>query len=140
MPSGVTFNEEDIQSIFGHEAAEDEELDRLRSYYFKSLVFDKVSAHAGLRILVGHKGIGKSALFTVAMDEERSEGNLPILIRPDDITGMGTDTGDFLKTIREWKHGLEEIIASQGNRTSWDKALWQSKGFPLRRRKVDRFS
>jgi hypothetical protein len=113
MPNRVSFNEEDIQRIFGHEAAEDEEPDRLKSYYFKSAIFEKVTAQVGLRILVGHKGIGKSALFTIAMDEERERGHLPILIRPDDITGIGTDTGDFLNTIREWKHGLEEIIATK---------------------------
>lgn len=107
------FNEETIQSIFGHEAAEDEEPERLKSYYFKSSVFDKVTAKVGLRILVGHKGIGKSALFTVAMQEERDRGQLPILIRPDDITAIGTDVGDFLKTIREWKKGLQDIIATK---------------------------
>jgi len=106
----VRFTEEEIQSIFGHEAAEDEKPERLKSYYFKSAIYEKATAELGLRILVGHKGIGKSALFTVAMQEERDRGQLPILIRPDDITGIGTDTGDFLKTIREWKHGLQEII------------------------------
>lgn len=103
--------DEQIQQIFGHEAAEDEKPERLKSYYFKSLIYEKVTAGLGLRILVGHKGIGKSALFTVAMQEERERGQLPILIRPDDITGIGTGTGDFLKTIREWKRGLQEIIA-----------------------------
>jgi hypothetical protein len=111
--STVEFSEETIQAIFGHEAAEDEEPERLKSYYFKSAVFEKVTAKVGLRILVGHKGIGKSALFTVAMQEDRDRGQLPILIRPDDITGITTDTGDFLKTIREWKHGLQEIIATK---------------------------
>jgi hypothetical protein len=110
MGGEVSFTEETIQSIFGHEAAEDEEPERLKSYYFKSSVFEKVTAKLGLRILVGHKGIGKSALFTVAMQEDHDNGQLPILIRPDDITAIGTDTGDFLKTIRDWKHGLQEII------------------------------
>jgi hypothetical protein len=113
MPDELDFTDEVIQKIFGHEAAEDEEPERLKSYYFKSSMFEKVTAKVGLRILVGHKGIGKSALFTVAMREERDRGQLPILIRPDDITGMGTDTDDFLKTIRDWKHGLQEIIASR---------------------------
>lgn len=113
MTGDLTFNEEEIQSIFGHEAAEDEEPERLKSYYFKSSVFEKVTARAGLRILVGHKGIGKSALFTVAIQEEKERGQLPILIRPDDITAIGTGSGDFLQTIREWNHGLQEIIATK---------------------------
>ena len=64
-----------------------------------------------LRILVGHKGIGKSALFHVAMEEERQAGKLSILIKPDDIVGIGDREADILKLIREWKSGISEIIA-----------------------------
>jgi hypothetical protein len=113
MTTQIRFTDEEIQSIFGHEAAEDEKPERLKSYYFKSAIYEKVTAQLGLRILVGHKGIGKSALFTIAMQEERERSQLPILIRPDDITGIGTDSGDFLNTIREWKRGLEKIIAEK---------------------------
>jgi hypothetical protein len=63
-----------------------------------------------LRIVVGHKGIGKSALFQVAIDEEYAKNRLTILIKPDDIVGIGEDA-DFLKMIREWKRGINEIIA-----------------------------
>lgn len=107
------FSEEVIQSIFGHEAAEDEKPERLKQYYFKSRIFEKVTAPLSLRILVGHKGIGKSALFTVAMHEDRGASRLPILIRPDDILGIGEDASDFLKSIRDWKRGLQEIIAKK---------------------------
>ncbi|HYL62087.1 MAG TPA: hypothetical protein VE077_05645 [Candidatus Methylomirabilis sp.] len=113
MPEVLKFTDEQIQKIFGHEAAEDEEPQRLKSYYFKSSVFEKVTAELGLRVLVGHKGIGKSALFTVAMQEERDRGQLPVLIRPDDIAGIHTNDGDFLDVIRQWKHGLQQIIAGK---------------------------
>ena len=105
------FTETNIQKIFGHEAAENEDVDRLREYYFKTSAFEKITADLPLRILVGHKGVGKSALFTVAIQEDREAGQLPILIRPDDITGIGTGTTDFLQTIRDWKSGLQEILA-----------------------------
>ena len=105
------FNEANIQAIFGHEAAENEDVARLREYYFKTKVFEKIAADLPLRILVGHKGVGKSALFTVAIQEDRDAGQLPILIRPDDIAGIGTGSTDFLQTIRDWKSGLQEILA-----------------------------
>ncbi|HEY6267991.1 MAG TPA: hypothetical protein VIX11_06825 [Candidatus Acidoferrum sp.] len=111
MTEQVKFTEEIIQSIFGHEAAEDEDIERLKAYYFKSPVYEKVRANVALRILVGHKGIGKSALFTVAMHEDGGLGRLPILIRPDDVTGIGKDSADFLQTIREWKERLRHIVA-----------------------------
>ena len=108
---GITFSEQELQKLFGHEAAEDEDPDRLREYYFKTNTYEQVAADLPLRILVGHKVIGKSALFQVAIAEEREDSRLTILIRPDDVIGLGIDTSDFLKTIREWKAGLSEIIA-----------------------------
>ena len=66
-----------------------------------------------LRILVGHKGIGKSALFQVAMAEGIERKKLVILIKPDDVLGLGKDTSDFLKSIRDWKRGLTEIITKK---------------------------
>jgi hypothetical protein len=108
--SQLSFSEGELQKLFGHEAAENENPDRLREYYFKTSTYDQVKTDLPLRILVGHKGIGKSALFQVAIAEEHETGRITILIRPDDIIGLGTDTTDFLKTIREWKVGLSEII------------------------------
>ncbi|MDP1657550.1 MAG: hypothetical protein Q8K91_05400 [Hylemonella sp.] len=107
----MEFSETNIAQLFGHEAAEDEDIDRLKAYYFKSNVFGQVCNDLPLRVLVGHKGIGKSALFKVAMAEETAEGKLSIMIKPDDIAGIGDQEQDFLKLIREWKVGISEIIA-----------------------------
>lgn len=109
----LTFSEQEIQQIFGSEAAEDEDIDRLRSYYFKSKTYEEVNSELPLRILVGHKGVGKSALFQVAMAEDEDQHELSILIRPDDIIDLGEENKDFLKVIRSWKTGLTEIIASK---------------------------
>jgi len=104
------FNDEIIQKLFGHEAAEDEDKNRLRDYYFKSEVFNRITANLPLRILVGHKGIGKSALFTVAMQEDQDNGIVSLLIRPDDVVEIETDNNDILQDIRNWKRGLIRII------------------------------
>lgn len=109
----LTFSEIEIQRLFGHEAAEDENPERLREYYFKTSIYEQVVADLPLRILVGHKGIGKSALFQVAMSEDREAERLSILIKPDDVADLGADTSDFLTTIRNWKLGLLEIIAGK---------------------------
>jgi hypothetical protein len=109
----LTFSEVEIQKLFGHEAAEDETPERLREYYFKSNTFDQVVTELPLRVLVGHKGIGKSALFQVAMLEDEENKILPVLIKPDDIIGLGNKDDDFLKIIRDWKVGLIEIITKK---------------------------
>ncbi|SDY24722.1 P-loop ATPase, Sll1717 family [Nitrosomonas sp. Nm58] len=107
----MEFNEYELQRLFGHEAAEDEDPLRLKEYYFKSKVYSQVVNDLPLRIVVGHKGIGKSALFQIAIDEESEKNRLTLLIKPDDIIGIGEDTDDFLKLIRDWKTGINEIIA-----------------------------
>jgi hypothetical protein len=109
----IVFSEETIQRIFGHEAAEDEEFDRLREYYFKSKTYEKIKADLPLRILVGHKGIGKSALFKVAMAEDRDDGRLPIFLRPNDLMGIQPASSGFLDRIAHWKSGLQAVIAQK---------------------------
>ncbi|NOU46390.1 MAG: AAA family ATPase [Bacteroidales bacterium] len=109
----MDFTDENIQSLFGFEDAESEPIDRLREYYFKKDTFGRVEADLPIRILVGHKGTGKSALFKVAISEEREKGNLPILIKPDDIAELGKSDENFLLRIRQWKYGLIKIIGSK---------------------------
>ena len=106
---GVEFTEDNIYRLFGNEAAEGESLSRLKQYYFKNKTYDQISGKLPLRLLVGHKGIGKSALFKVAISEDPERGNLPISIRPDDVVGIGQNTTDFLALINEWKLGLIKI-------------------------------
>lgn len=109
----LKFSEETIQRLFGHEAAEDETPERLREYYFKASVYDQVVTDLPLRILVGHKGIGKSALFQIAMAEDRDAHRLTLVVKPDDVIEIANDTTDFLQTIRAWKTGLTELLASK---------------------------
>lgn len=104
------FSDENIQRLFGNGTAEDEDATRLKEYYFKNPVYDQVTADLPLRILVAHKGIGKSALFTVAMGEDYENRKFSLLIRPNDITDLGKDTSDFLQIIREWEEGLTRLI------------------------------
>lgn len=107
---GIKFTDETIQKLFGAEAAESDDPTRLREYYFKGDTYENITAKLPLRILVGHKGVGKSALITVAIQEDIERGSLPILIQPSDITNLRTDESDFIKLIQQWKIGLHEII------------------------------
>ncbi|MCM2285402.1 MAG: hypothetical protein NDI81_11515 [Desulfobacula sp.] len=104
------FNDENIQKLFGHEAADDEDLKRLKEYYVKNILYEKVTADLKLRVVVGHKGIGKSAMFKIAEQEDKSNNILSVSIRPDDISDLTKDLDDFLRTIRIWKDGLNRVI------------------------------
>src|SRR6266540_3457586 len=109
----LSFSEVEIQKLFGHEAAEDEDPNRLREYYFKPSTFEQVVTDLSLRILVGHKGIGKSALFQVAIAEDRDAQRLTLVVKPDDVIEIANDTTNFLQTIRAWKVGLTELLVSK---------------------------
>lgn len=109
----IQFNDETIQSLFGYEDAESESIERLKSYYFKNSAYERVRADLPVRILVGHKGTGKSALFKVAMSEDKDNGRLPIMIRPDDIAELGRSDENFLLKIKQWKWGLTKIIGEK---------------------------
>lgn len=109
----LEFNDESIQELFGFEDAESEPIDRLKEYYFKNDTFGRITANLPLRILVGHKGTGKSALFKIAMSEDKENGNLPILIKPDDIAELGKQDENFLLRVRQWKVGLIKIIGAK---------------------------
>lgn len=109
----ITFNDETIQTLFGFEDAESEPIARLKEFFFKKDTYERVTAELPVRILVGHKGTGKSALFKIAISEEKDKGNLPILIKPDDIAELGIENQDFLLRIRQWKLGLLKIIGTK---------------------------
>lgn len=109
----VEFDDESIQRLFGFEDAESEPIERLKQYYFKNETYSRVSANLPIRILVGHKGIGKSALVKISFSEESEKGNIPILIRPDDIAELAKSDENFLLRVRQWKAGLIKIIGAK---------------------------
>lgn len=107
------FDDQTIQALFGFEDAESENPTRLKEYFLKKDTYERVITDLPVRILVGHKGTGKSALFRVAMSEERDKCNLPILIKPDDIAELGLEQTNFLIRVRQWKQGLIKIIGEK---------------------------
>ncbi len=107
------FDDVSIEKLFGNEAADYEDINRLKDYYFKGKQYSRVTADVPLRILVGHKGIGKSALIRYAMHEDLMSGILPVLIKPDDVVGIAKTNVDFLLRINDWKDGLHQVIGKK---------------------------
>jgi len=109
-PKKVSFDEASIQKLFGNEAAEDEDPTRLKQYYFKNETFESIAVDLPIRILVGHKGIGKSALFKISAAEDIEKHKIPIVIKPDDVAEIAQEEGNFLQIIRAWKVGITDIV------------------------------
>ena len=108
----VDFTDENIVKLFGHEEAEREEPKRLIEYFVKNNVYNRVKANLRLRVLVGYKGVGKSALFKVCELEDAKDGIPSVWIKPDDITELSTSdqTSDLNLRIRNWKSGIQDIV------------------------------
>lgn len=106
----IVFDEETIRSIFGHEAAEDETIDRLKTYYLKTNIYNSMKSQIPLLILVGHKGVGKSALLKVLSSEDAEEERVAISVQPNDIYDLDVSSSNFLEKIETWKNGLSNII------------------------------
>lgn len=106
----MQFGEDVIVGLFGNEAAEDEDPNRLHQYYFKGDSYSQITANQPLRVLVGHKGIGKSALFKVALAEAYERSRMSLLIQPNDLEKIGFGNVDFLSRVRDWTHGLCRIV------------------------------
>lgn len=111
----IDFSEEQIREMFGDLAAEDEKKERFSSYFIKTDVYKKIHNFLPIRILVAHKGIGKSAIFRMSYLENIKDNVLSIWVKPDDILGIVHTEGetDPLEMIRQWKSGLEELLVEK---------------------------
>lgn len=110
------FSSDNIPKIFGYEDAADEDTERLKQYFFKRGDYDAIKSDLPLSIVVGFKGVGKSALLKVAYEEDQDDDTPSLWIRPDDVVEMieelSTDV-DFSKMVLLWKRGIARLIASR---------------------------
>lgn len=109
MKESMIFDDETVAALFGHEAAENESIDKLMLYYFKNDIFKRVTAHLPLRILVGHKGIGKSALLSVAREQDKQDGIISIFLKNNDIS-IANSSQTFNEKINSYKQALTHLI------------------------------
>jgi hypothetical protein len=119
------FNDEIVQQLFGKEDAENEDPDRLKEYFFRNKAYENLTTNLPIRILVGHKGSGKSALLKVAYAEDQAKEILSLWLRPDDVRAAVPDvaTGDLNARIDAWKRALTELIAREIAEVYCDGAL-----------------
>lgn len=105
------FDDVTLEKLLGAEAAEDERPERLKEYFYRNKAYDSLSADLPIRIIVGHKGMGKSALLKMRYLEDRDSGVVSLWIRPDDIkTIVIGDDNDLNSMIDKWKTGLLDLI------------------------------
>lgn len=105
------FDDQTIYEIFGTEDAENEKPERLKQYFFRNKAYDSLKADLPIRVLVGHKGVGKSALLKICYIEDTEDNVLSLWIRPNDVFGsVETQAPSFLSLIENWKTGISTLI------------------------------
>src|SRR5437762_8675275 len=97
------FTAVEIESMFGAEDAENERPERLKQYFFRNKAYELLGENLSIRILVGHKGVGKSALLKMAYLEDERLGRLAIWVRPNDLSHLSeADATSFNQKIELW--------------------------------------
>ncbi len=105
------FTDENIMKLFGEEAAESEDPERLDQYFVSIEKFQSFYADLPLRILIGHKGSGKSAFVNHAMRLDDRDGFLCVKVNPSDIEHLlQNNEENFLSQIALWKNNLQDVI------------------------------
>lgn len=105
-----SFDDETIRRLFGTDTAEDEEPTRLKEYFFRNKSYQNIRSNLPLRILVGHKGIGKSALLRMSHLEDQDEGILSIWVQPNDLILEKSSEKSFLEKIAGYKVLISRAI------------------------------
>ena len=110
-----TFDDATIERLFGAEDAENENDNRFKEYFYYNRTYDNLVANLPIRILVGHKGIGKSALLRRAYLDNEENADLAVWIRPNDLISYVSDvaTSDFNQLIENWKLGLLSAVSEK---------------------------
>ncbi|WP_156429037.1 ORC-CDC6 family AAA ATPase [Paracoccus aminovorans] len=109
----MKFDDAQIRQIFGTDTAEDDDPRRLKTYFFKNKTYENIRADLPLRILVGHKGIGKSALLRMSHIEDVENGILSLEIQPNDLVLKDHSASNFIEKISNFKKLILKAIAEK---------------------------
>lgn len=111
----LKFDDYTVRRVFGSEDAESEDPERLKEYFLKNGAYEDLLSPLPLRIVVGHKGVGKSALLKRAYLDDVDKNTLAVEIQPNDISElMISPQGEsFIQKIDRWKSGIKRIVAEK---------------------------
>lgn len=110
------FDDANIELLFGADDAENERLDRFKQYFYYNNAYNSLTSELPVRILVGHKGVGKSALLKRAYIADQETGRPCIWLRPDALLSVQEKTiseNQFIQRIETWKKGMLIAAANE---------------------------
>jgi len=112
--SAVTLDDATILSLFGADDAENESPGRLKEYFYVNKAYQAINSTMPIRVVVGHKGVGKSALLKRAHLQDLDSGHSSVWLQADSITDVQDEASkeaNFVKRIGVWRQGiLREVL------------------------------
>lgn len=128
----VEFTPETIRNIFGAEDAENESAERLKEYFYRNRAYESLLSDLPIRIVVGHKGVGKSALLKMAHLEDLEHGRPTIWLQPSDLTTLdGTYDPRFDKAALAWQQGLLKVLYEKIETSVFGSVVSENSGMVL---------
>jgi hypothetical protein len=103
------FTDENIERIFGADDAENENPVRFKEYFYKNRAYEALTSDLPVRVLVGHKGVGKSALLKHAFLSDEETRKPAVWMKPNALVAARSAASkeqDFILRIEEWKLGI----------------------------------
>ncbi|HRE61171.1 MAG TPA: hypothetical protein PL096_08685 [Micropepsaceae bacterium] len=109
-----TFDDATIERLFGAEDAESENEERFKQYFVFNKAYHNLIQDLPIRIVVGHKGVGKSAILKRAYIHDRERNSLALFLQPNDIEGIWDPKDKSINELIEaWKTGIESIVQAK---------------------------
>lgn len=105
------FSAEDMRLLLGSEQAEDGDEARLCEFFFTPIVYKEITDSTRLKVLVAHKGVGKSTIFHYARSQEANGGE-HLFVDKDEILCIDIPSEmPFGLQVTRWVAGLRGLFA-----------------------------
>jgi hypothetical protein len=109
------FDNQTTETLFGADDAEHENPERFKQYFFYNGAYNSVISNLSIRILVGHKGVGKSALLKRAFLADVEGGKIAFWLQSGDIDAIkahAPPAKTLVGRIEAWKQGIYAYLVS----------------------------
>jgi hypothetical protein len=109
------FDDQTTETLFGADDAEHERPERFKEYFFYNGAYNSVVSSLSIRVLVGHKGVGKSALLKRAYLADVEANKIAFWLQSGDIDSIKAHTSPartLVGRIEAWKQGISAYLAT----------------------------
>jgi hypothetical protein len=110
---GSPFSVENITEVFGADAADIEDPARLYTFFLENDSYKEVRAPNPVTLVVGQKGIGKTALMLVSSFDDRRANFPNIFIRASKILSQTQDSASPSQAISTFRGVIEQALVDE---------------------------